>query len=453
MITKRDVCLFCFGLTSCLVVFLVHSHRRADLRLPPPVTGDHIEYDNLAWEWSTTGRFQRHWDSPSFRAPYEEAGLDLPIGDAQITAGRPPLFVLILAAGNRMFGRQFWFGRVVNTLAMAIVCGLAAVASARLADHIMLTGITETQSFAKQFPWVVSIVAVAQFILVDVRTRTYARELLTESLSALAVSTMLIVMWLAVPTGATKIASRPKKGLFGPLVLGITVGVAMLLRTAFAIWIPVMGLALLAWHGRLSRARGIVAALIFVAASALVFSPWAIRNCQVTSQFRPLGTQGATQAAAAYNDESIGRMGLWMNLEPRGFFDSVDQRTNGMENELARADASTAAARAWVRSHWYQLIVLMPLRVVSEWRPWNLCDLYLLAMSVLGWLAIRRHPFAVASAVLALACSVGIAVTWSVAGRFIVPLLFPLHVFAAIGVVTTTRSAYRQGTRGSQPEA
>jgi hypothetical protein len=93
--------------------------------------------------------------------------------------------------------------------------------------------------------------------------------------------------------------------------------------------------------------------------------------------------------------------------------------------------------------NWYKLPALAAMKVLNEFRPYRFEQAYLSAFALLGLIAMRRRPEASVGWVLILAATISIALTWSVNGRFVVPLVFVIHVFAAIGLWISTIGSMR----------
>ena len=411
-----------------------HCLLSGQLTAAPSIHDDHIDYDSLGWEWSQGRGYQLHLTETSFRTAYTAPGLDehaaaVGADEPWSTASRPPLFPFLLAAGNKFFGRQFWFGRSVNLIAIAIACGLLATLAFRLA------GTTA------------AVVAWMQFTLIDVRVRITSREFLTEAISVLVVAGLLccLIRWYdavktrrdPTDTDQDDRSAYPTRWL---VVSGVVLGVGMLLRTAFVLWLPVL-VAMLIWLGGKRCRSSYTGAAVFALLALVVLSPWMVRNVAVLDSFQPLGTMGARDSYAAYSDRAIQTRGQWFSLLKSGFFDELDPETRGLQAETARGALSSAKAKEWILSNPHKLPLLAVLRVMSEIRPRQLTDLYILAFAVLGGILYRRSDEVRLSLGLILACLFGIAITWSVAGRFVFPILVPIHLLAALAAAHAWKTA------------
>ncbi|MFO1095791.1 MAG: glycosyltransferase family 39 protein [Planctomycetaceae bacterium] len=415
------------------------ADRAVGLNSPPPVFGDEASYDALGWELAAGRGFALNLADPEFLKPY--ADLE-PAAAGQLAtapgrgpiASRPPLLPLVMAGLNRMFGRQFRAVRLVNVAAMATVAALVAWTVCRLAGPLP------------------ALLGVFQFLVVDPRVRVASREILTEALACLLVAVLTLTL--------RQLFVRPR--LTTALIAGAVVGLAVLLRTMFVLWLPV--LLVMLWmtpryvrraaSGGAARqeprppdaelransptAGGVTLVAAFLMAAMVVFAPWGVRNCRVLGRFMPLGTQGTIELPSGYSDEAFARGGMWHNLDESGCFRSVDIETNTqLQREVARADYSSRLATAWCRAHPVQTALLPFMKVFQEFRPHMSADLYVLAFALLGLAVVRGTPEGRAGGTILLAIAFSVGLTWSVAGRFVFPALYVLHCAAAIGVWTS----------------
>jgi 4-amino-4-deoxy-L-arabinose transferase-like glycosyltransferase len=402
-------------------IFAVHTHLKHGLNTPPLPGGDSPDYDALGWELAQGHGFQRDFSDSEFRDPYEQAGTadQLPPGQGSETiAYRPPLLPIVMAGANRLYGRQFYAIRLLNIAAMAGVCALAAWTVCGLAGPLP------------------ALMVIVNFILVDVRTRVYAREILTESLAAFLVALSAVFL----------ISDMRTSRLLPAATAGVAIGLGLLARSMLALWLPVLALYLI-WsarrHGR-SLSRGLAHAALFLGAALATASPWMLRNLRVLDGFQPLGTQGAMEASAGYCDAAFARWGVWSNLYVAGDYDEITAGSSGLEREQRIARESARRAKEWALANWWKLPVLAAMKVFSEFRPWDIGELYISAFALLGLIAWRRSDEAAVGWALILAAALAIAVTWSCSGRFLVPLLYVLHAFAAVGLWNSLLAALRR---------
>jgi hypothetical protein len=174
---------------------------------------------------------------------------------------------------------------------------------------------------------------------------------------------------------------------------------------------------------------------MFIVAACVVITPWGVRNHRVLDRMMPVGTQGAMELSAGYGDAAFQRFGMWHNLEETGFFAATDKSGQSeLEREVARADHSRNEALAWCRAHPFKAAMLPFVKVFQEFRPHMSGDLYVLAFALLGLLVMRGTPDGRVWIAILVTTAFGVALTWSTAGRFVVPSLFVLHAAAAIGI-------------------
>ncbi|MCP4172621.1 MAG: glycosyltransferase family 39 protein [Fuerstiella sp.] len=389
------------------------------MNTPPSSTGDESSYDSMAWELSRGHGFAVDYDTPAFRAPYDEAAKTQPelFTIRSSTPGpiafRPPLLSTFAAGLNMLFGRQFYAVRSLNVLLMAATAGLLAWYLCREAG------------FATAL---ISMV----FFLIDVRSRLYARSLLTEPLACF-LATLLTLTLLNV----VKHTNRNRL-----ILAGVLTGASMLTRSIVVLWLP--GLTVFvcfvvrrihkhSWRDTVGNTA------LFVAATLTVFAPWGIRNVMLLDRFSPMGTQGLMELSAGYSDAAWDNYGIWQNAGTQGFFEAVD--TSGLTNieaELAIAEVSSATAFEWISRNFLKLVPLAAMKIFSEFRPHDVVEFMVLVFATIGLFASSRTAALVFSVLLA-TNAFSVALTWSVEGRFLVPQLFILHALCAVGVCSCAR--------------
>lgn len=425
----------CGVVAACLTLGVLLSYYSVKFGLdhPPAATGDEPEYDSLGWELAHGHGFEVDYSNPQFREPYEQAAKTSELyrlttsNRVGTIANRPPGLPFVMSLSDRLLGRQFRGIRIVNALSMAAICGMLVSLMCRNG------GVG------------VALVSALLFAVVDTRTRLYGRAILTEALAAIEIAA---VCWLLF-----RQARQPT--LRRSVVMGVILGVALLTRTQIILWLP--GLTLLmfwlayrqsdseaAWTNETRpesrwprlwpavRSSGIMAAT-----TLLVAAPWMARNCVVLGEFMPLGSQGWAQLSAAFGDATWEHDGLWTNLDADGFFDGVVQPgMTLLEAEVAIAHESRRRALDWIAANPGKAIVLVPIKLVQEFRPRTIPEFVILSLSVLGaaltWRDLRTRILLCVVA----SCCVSIAMTWSVEGRFLVPLLFAQHGLIGLGLLS-----------------
>ena len=376
--------------------------------LQSPGTGDATDYDLLAMELAAGRGFRFDYDNPRWRSAYERAADDryaaiLSRHGASKTTFRPPLFPSMMAAIYSTVGRRFDVVRVVNCLFMAAAGGVTA----------WLVG--------RRLGPVPAVIFGLLFAAIEHRARFHAGLMITESSATFLVSLLVVLL-----------ARLGRVGGWGTSVLaGVVAGLAILDRSIFVLWMPL--LVVLVW--RIAANRRWRSVGLFVLAAILVMSPWAIRNSLLLGRFAPMGTHGWQNFAAAYSDEAIARGGVWFRLDEVGFFPpELDDSRPGVAREIARAELSRRAGIRWIRENPAGLIQLMAMRTWQLWRPRMHWDALILGLAGLGWLLWPdQREWRVFTAVL-LANTLAVAATWSVGGRFLIPVLPVLHALAACAV-------------------
>ncbi|MEZ5944283.1 MAG: hypothetical protein R3C18_23070 [Planctomycetaceae bacterium] len=403
----------------CLATFVAYYKVKFDFNEPPSTSGDETDYDSIAWELAHGNGFAINTGDPEFRRPYDEAAkraerFQLPPAFEHVSLQRPPAYPFAVSQLNRLFGRQFWATRVMD----------AAFMAATLAMVVFL--------IAPNLRWSGIAVAVVLFIAVDTRTRLYGRAILTEAMSACITSFLIVTLiWLGHATN-----SSPKLLLKSTLV-GCLLGMTILVRSLAILWVP--GLCLVVYWivrrqlGR-SHVQALLATLLMICGSTFLVAPWAIRNCRITHEFTPLGTQGQIQLAAAYSDEIWESKGLWINVQSQGKFDSVtNSDLTYVEQDLIYADFAKQQAKDWIVANPGKTLALFPIKIVQECRPRTVPELIILALMCVGMMTLRRTLPGKLLLAVVLTNLFAIGVTWSVEGRFLVPMLLPIHVFATAG--------------------
>ena len=423
----------------CWLTFLAYYHLKFHLNVPPAVGGDEIDYDAIGWQLARGGGFAVDTADPEFRRPYDEAArteerfrLDPP--RAGLITYRPPLFPCALGGLNRVFGRQFWAIRVMDAAFMAGTLALIAI------------------TLYRRFGWRAAGIALVLFVAIDVRTRLYGRAILTEAMSVFLTSVLIVLL--------LRFQESPSEGrraiLFRAGVLGLVFGLSILARSLLILWIPGLCLVLIWLSRHLGHGfrTGFLAAGVFLIGTGLVVSPWAVRNLRVTGEFMPLGTQGLVQMSAAFGDEIWASRGVWINLDTQGFFDGAKSPSQTLvEREVAKAKLSRSKAFAWIQANPLKALALFPWKIWQECRPRSVTEFLLAAFTLAGITVLWGTAFGKLMLAVVATNLFAIGVTWSVEGRFLVPVLFPIHVFAAAGALWMWAKATGRDIHQIAPEA
>jgi hypothetical protein len=121
-----------------------------------------------------------------------------------------------------------------------------------------------------------ALIALINFMLVDERTRVYARSLYTESLGAFVIAVIACLL--------IGYAKRPRIAVI--VAAGLTMGFGVLTRNIFALWLPVLAAWIVWWRPRdVPFGRRLGFAVTFLTVALLVMSPWMIRNVRCYTAF------------------------------------------------------------------------------------------------------------------------------------------------------------------------
>lgn len=403
----------------CWLTFLGYYHWKFDLNEPPATSGDEVSYDSLGWELAHGRGFRINTGEAAFRKPYDDAAksaerfrLGPPVEG--IVTYRPPLYPLALSGLNRIFGRQFWAVRVMDAAFMAgTLCMLTVL-------------------LYRRWGWLAVFIAWVLFIAVDSQTRLYGRAILTEAMSLFLTSLMILQLLdlqnLKEPT--------PRRILVRSLGIGIVLGLSLLTRTLMVLWVPGLMLVLLWILRRLGQSfrLAFAAVALFLMGLGVIVAPWAVRNITLTGELMPLGTQGGSQLSAAFGEEAWREKGVWVNLDRKDFFAPVvkDSQTH-LERELQKAKYSQSQAIQWIKANPIKAVVLFPLKIWQECRPRTLGEWIIRLLCLMGAIAIWRTALGQLLLAILAVNFFAIGITWSVEGRFLLPVLLPIHFLAVMG--------------------
>lgn len=403
-------------------VLLTHYSVKYGLNTPPATGGDEWSYDIIGWNLAQGSGFAEGGGDESFYRPYELAGAFDAASTAhaldsapELVAYRPPLFPMSLAVLNTISGRQFWAVRVMNVLAIGGTCGL------------LVWYLAKTQGRAA------AMIGFIMFLAVDTRTRLYGRAILTEATATFLTTAVTLLL--------IQFSSRMQVRTV--LFMGFAAGLLVLDRTVFVLWLPglVVMVCLLAIRTSMRKPgetlrqhwqSAVVMAGCFLGITIAVVLPWAARNVSVLNAMMPLGTQGMSQLPAGFSDHAVDRKGVWdlvptIRLKKLVANDSMTR----LERDVARAQLGRAEAVDWIQHNPGQSIQLAGMKVWQEYYPRARTE-WLIGLSAVAGvlLTIRQRDTRLFLALHAVSC-MAIACTWSVEGRFVVPLMFSIHVFAA----------------------
>lgn len=392
----------------------------------PPSPGDGPEYDSIALNLARGRGYSVIVSDPEWRSPYETYKVDksyielLTRENRPVLSNttRPPAMPWMIAVLYGVGGRNFALWRIANAVIAALAVAFAAAWAYRIAGMI-------------------AAVATLAFSMIDPIFLWLARDYWTEPLAALGVLAFV----------AALLAFRRVPGLWYAALVGLTLGVMWYVRTAFVMWLGFLPVIL--WllrprdAGRLVSSRRLrnaaIDTAIAVAVALAITAPWMIRNCAVLGMFMPNGANAPMALEGGFSDRALQKRGVWFN---------PIKGDNASERDIALREK--AKAKAWIREHLADMPRLAAWKVVSEWWPWLSRRWPILLLAALGAWALRRHPLVMCVAFAVVATTLGVAMTWAVAGRFVAPLHPLIHLFAGVGAWSVIAHAWRRAS-GARP--
>jgi 4-amino-4-deoxy-L-arabinose transferase-like glycosyltransferase len=425
----------------------VDNLRTGRLSALPMPGGDEVDYDCIAVQIWKRGQFDRAYTDSDYLAPYASQSNSAPystfVRDVSgryngKTTYRPPLLPMVMASSYAAFGRQFVVVRLVNTVAAAATCSLAAWLCRAFAGPIA------------------SFLTAGLMVWLD-DLQYYGASNLTESLSAMFVGICLVLMCTGLPNRPRVIA----------LLVGVMWGLAVLTRTSFVLWLPVLLVGVFvivtggaaATHASRGRrtARVLVGVFCFVAGMLAVVTPWWLRNCAVLGTLMPLGAQGLAELPAGFSDAAVQNQGAWFPEPGRHQAGRLPEGTGVHDKPLPeverlQAEFGRKSAVEWVRANPEKLPALTLRKVWSEWKPASTAAAFVLFAAALGGAFVGRSAFGWACMTMVFGDVLMIAATWSVGGRFTFPVVAPLYALAGAGawllfrIVTDLREDLRRRT-------
>jgi 4-amino-4-deoxy-L-arabinose transferase-like glycosyltransferase len=421
--------LFLAGVFIALSVYFIAISRVAsgpDGKTPPP-PGDTQDYDNIALQILHGRGFALDYSDPEWRRAYvehnEEGIYDEILSRRQpfkVTTYRPPLLPFALALTYRVFGRNFFAWRVIESLMAAAGLALAcAVAWRTFGPRIALIA--------------AGVMAVSA---------SYAHYiaywgLMTEPLAAFAIALLVWSLSHLEPVPRYRMA----------VLAGFALAFLCLSRSFYIVWTPVLAVLVwwVSWKAGADRRRAIATAVLFVGVAVALQIPWWIRNCRVTGALMPFGTQAGIAMHTAYSDLAVSHRGIWWWAPPRqyenAYVKEIGRACVGCD-EVALARYGMRGALVWAVKHPGEMLKLAGWKVSFTWMlmeetgvAWPMFWLALAAPLVI-W---RRRTFIrtrIAVAILAvIILNFGvIASTWSTGWRFLVPVEPLLAILVAVAL-------------------
>jgi 4-amino-4-deoxy-L-arabinose transferase-like glycosyltransferase len=384
---------------------VVHQGR---LHLSPE-EGDGHDYDVIALNLARGLGFGHYWSDPEWRAPYESRNQDgrynlvlARTGSFHKTAYRPPLLPALLALLYKLAGRNFALWRAVNCLIVGLATGFIFIIGHRLGG------------------WAGGFLAVLLSLL-DPVPKLYAGMFLTEGLAMLFISalawSMLNLFLRANPTRY--------------VLTGVLLALAVLTRSIFALWIPIV-FALALWiEIRLSGHRG-RRSLLMLCTALLVLMPWFVRNCIALDAFMPLGTQGGINLPSGYSDGAVSTDGHWSGSVKKRILGGFDGHYMDILLERDQARLGLKKATEWILNNPYLTAKLFYLKIRALWWSSSKYQIFLLMLVLSSLLILWRREEAIVLYGLLVANTLAVGLTWSVGGRFLIPVYPILYSLAAI---------------------
>jgi hypothetical protein len=366
-----------------------------------PELGDGHDYDALAYSLWHHGTFAFDWDDPGWRRPYEghpEFADLLTRRSAYPTSYRQPGMPILLAATYAVSDRSFAAWRLVSCALTAGAVTLAAATAAALGGPIaaVVTGL-----LALNLPLVT----------------LFSYQFRPESLASLFVA-LLAYQWVR--------ARQDGWSTRRAVTSGLTLGALMATRSVFALWLP-LALVVPGLRGQIWGAASWRLRALCLSAALAVIAPWWVRNVIILDAFMPMGTQGAYNLPAGFGPRAVRFQGMWASNPEDGLEEVAALKLDFVSAEVKLAQYRQRLATRWMRSHPWETIQLMYLHVWQEIRPRTLPYptgawlLPLTAVSALA-LALLRTPGTAILVLMVTLNALGIALTWSVAGRFMAPV-------------------------------
>lgn len=319
----------------------------------------------------------------------------------------PPLFPLLLGYLFRVIGPSVNVARCVNCVLMASTCAIGTLIACRRVGALP----------ALVFPVV--------FAAIDIRTRDYARSLMTEPLASVAVSILCWQLLRFIECPSARAAA----------LIGSTLGVAVLARSMFVLWLPSVLLAMtVASWTKSGHLRGFSKAGIALSTCLLVTAPWFAHNCLELKAFMPLGSHVYT-LPSGYSDEALQRHGEWFSLGDGYFAGVYDPLDTPTEKARKMAEYGSRQALNWAQAHPLKVLLLFMYKVENLWLPRPTVELLFYLIPFLGFLVLRPHRDNVVLCGILLLNTLVVGATWTWdEDRFQVPVLAVLHVYSVIGL-------------------
>lgn len=392
----------------------------------PPEPGDGPDYDAIAYQLSLGQGFSIDWDNANFTSSYigneykylqDRSGFSL-------TSYRPPLFPFVVSGFYRIFGRIFYPVRIFNSLLLACVCSVFFL------------------WICNKFGRVSAYLFVILFLFDPNIQEFAARSFLTEPLAVFLVAFLTLTLFAY---------SQENKFIYVCLS-GLILGLLVLNRTIFILWIPFIFLFFLFTYEKFSlRNRFFYASTLVIISFALQI-PWIIRNCIIHESFVPFGTQGGINLPAAYSEKSLAFGGVWYNLDSDGFYDHLNGIYTGLDLETQKMNYGNKIGYNWIRNNLIKMPKLIAIKSLDLWTPRTIYDLFVLIFFITGVIFFPNCIEKKVILLLLVANTLSVGLTWSVGTRFMIPVV-PLVLICVCGAtekIFQTQTHFLSEVKGSK---
>ncbi len=334
---------------------------------------------------------------------------------------RMPGFPAILALSILTFEENLFRARLVLAAIGTLACGLCYLLGKELFDRqvgLIAAGIAAISPLATAFSPLV----------------------LSETAFAAALIGSLIISAKLIHTGYGQ--SMNSKGAWLAVASGIAISVACYIRPSWILAGPMLCAALVMFGA--NRKQAMIRAFLILAAMAVTFSPWVIRNYRVCGHIVATTLWVGPSLYDGLNAEADGTS----NME---FFDRDQLMTSMSEFEVDR----TYRSRAWQFSteNPIRVIQLALIKAGLYWKPWPsfsvannaflewtvtaICTLFFVPMLVFAFIGcweFRSRPGACLLALLPILYFGAIHSLFVGSLRYRLPAEYPLYVLSAAGL-------------------
>lgn len=453
---------FAISLAALLPIQLADVANNEWFYRPPKPVGDGLDYENIAFHVAQGTGYRIDNSDRQWRSIYEadmanyDRNMRLPVRD-MVATGRPPLFPTAIAAIYRVVGRNsaaFSAVRCFSAFCLAFAGALAVWMTAYFFNRGFETDgaidsasdrVSNASTQKHHLPHIAACIAIACTFALSASNRTlqsYANDFLTEPL-ALAMTQVFIVITLLWSTRV-----RDSRGYAYLLVAGIILGLMILTRSIFVVWLPGIWILICLAPERSIRRRLSNASLVMLTA-IIVCIPWWSRNVSVLDRWMPLGTQGPITLLGGYSDAALAAGGEWQAAPEQmlrsALADNVDFLSveTDTEREVIVSRYAGREVRDWIYQHQTDLPSMAMGRVVTHWNPYSGPSLVWKLSAVVGIIALffgcerrklARASFQVWMIGMPLLSTLVAAALYSTGGRFLIPMYGILFSLAGIGV-------------------